>query len=153
VPLDAAIFEGEIMLLNPWINVLGAEPLAHMQRLEREMNRLFAVEREPAVDVWVGDDEARIAARLPGYAAEDVDVSLDGDLLTIQGKRAVRAPADGERWHVRERGDAEFARTLRLPFRAERDEVEARFEHGVLWVRLPRAHAERAKKITVKNPS
>ncbi|MCE9593124.1 MAG: Hsp20/alpha crystallin family protein [Planctomycetes bacterium] len=141
------------MLLNPWINVLGAEPLARMQRLEREMNRLFTAEREPAVDVWTSNDEARVAVRLPGFAAEDVDVSLDGDVLTIQGNRAAQAPVEGERWHVRERGETEFTRALRLPFRAERDEVEARFDQGVLWIRLPRAHAERAKKITVKNPS
>ena len=52
-------------------------------------------------------------------------------------------PKEGER----------FARRVRLPFRVEQDRIAARYENGVLWVDLPRAEAERAKKITVHNPS
>lgn len=144
------------MLLNPWITpwtAFGVDPLTQFERLERELDRVFSVGREPALDVWTNENDVRVAVRVPGYAPEEVEVSLDGDVLTVQGARPARALAEEDRWHLRERSSEGFTRTLRLPFRVEADEVAARYENGVLWVELPRAHAERPRKITIKNPS
>jgi HSP20 family protein len=139
------------MLLNPWIipwsDSFGPDPF---ERLEREIGRAFRVDREPRLDVWSNENELRIALCVPGFAPEEVDVSLDGDVLMLAGARAAKALADGERWHLRERDVERFTRTLRLPFRVEANDVQARYEHGILWITLPRAQTDRAKKIAIR---
>lgn len=142
------------MLLNPWISPWTA----HVARLERELARVFQNGGEPTLDVWTGENAVRVALRAPGYAPETIDVALDGDVLTLQGTRKTHELAEGERWHLHERDTEGFTRSVQLPFRVEQDQVAARYEHGVLWVDLPRSHAERAKKITIRtsnghNPS
>lgn len=144
------------MLQNPWIfpwpeafsaGAFTAHPLA---RFEREVERMLRGDRAPALDVWTGETEARVALNVPGFAPEEVQVTLDGDVLSIEGSRAAKALGPEDRWHLREREVERFQRSVRLPFRVEANEVEARHEHGVLWIKLPRAHAERPKKITVR---
>jgi HSP20 family protein len=72
------------------------------------------------------------------------------DTLTVSGKRQSVNLEDGERLHRRERGYGEFTRTFQLPFNVEADAVEAAFEKGVLNIVLPRAEADKPKKITVQ---
>lgn len=138
---------------DPW------NPLANVQdqvrAADRAMNRWFQLANDghasglPAVDVWAKDDEVIVEAELPGVAAEDVDISVEGDVLTLRGKR--NAPTEEEaRPYRQERGYGEFFRSFRLPFRVESNAVDARFTNGVLEVKLPRAEADRPRRISVQ---
>lgn len=133
----------------------GMDPLREMQRLQREMNRVFsgldqAVSREnPPVNAWVGESDVIVTAELPGVDPGKVDISVVGDTLTISGSREPEALKEGENYHRQERGYGRFTRSLQLPFHVETGKVGARYDRGILEITLPRAEADKPRKIAV----
>jgi len=134
-------------------------PWQEFERMRREMDRVAANFYEnrprvapgyPAINVWANQDGAVITAELPGVAPEDIDISVVGEILTLTGTRQPEVLQEGEKYHRRERSQGKFTRTFELPFAVEADQVEAIFEKGVLQVYLPRAEAEKPKKIAIK---
>jgi HSP20 family protein len=101
------------------------------------------------MNVWSSDDGLVIDAELPGVAPENVDVSVMGDELTLQGKVNAEEPAEGETQHRRERPSGEFSRTLQLPFRADAAGVKAAYRNGVLRITVPKSEDEKPKKIKI----
>jgi HSP20 family protein len=101
----------------------------------------------PKIDVAESKDAIEVTAELPGVDEKDVDVTLADDVLTIRGeKRTERDEQDKDKnWHVVERGFGSFTRAIPLPFDADASKVEAKFDKGVLRIRLPKP-AEAAKK-------
>src|SRR5215831_20581261 len=101
----------------------------------------------PKIDVAEGKDAIEITAELPGVDEKDVDVTLVDDVLTISGeKKTEREEQDKDRnWHVAERSYGSFSRAIPLPFDPNATKVEAKFDKGVLRIRLPKP-AEVAKK-------
>jgi HSP20 family protein len=104
----------------------------------------------PAVDVWASEDGAVVTAELPGIEPDQLDISVVGDTVTLSGSRTAQAPAEGDQWLRRERGHGSFERKIRLPFQVEADAVEARFESGVLTVKLPIAGSEKPRRIEIQ---
>jgi HSP20 family protein len=133
------------------------DPFQEMERLQREVNKVFSgvgqsLNREvPPVNAWIGEGDVIVAAELPGIDPAKVDISVVGDTLTISGNRAAETLKAGESYHRQERDQGRFSRTLQLPFHVETGKVEARYERGVLTITLPRAEADKPRKITVKS--
>ncbi len=133
-----------------------ADPVTDMQRLQREMNRLFSGASElyghdfPPVNVWRGEDGVIVTAEAPGIDPEKVDISVVGDSLTLSGMRERDVLKEGESYHRQERNQGRFTRTLQLPFHVESGKVEAKYEKGVLHITLPRAEADKPRKIKIK---
>jgi HSP20 family protein len=131
-----------------------------MDRLRREMNRVFAGTPAravwqsepcyPAMNVWLSEDGAVATAELPGFVAEDIDISVVDNALTLKGHREADPLQEGETYHRRERSCGKFERSFQLPFPVESGKVEATFERGVLNISLPRAEADKPKRITIK---
>jgi HSP20 family protein len=148
------------MLLRRRPSGVYRSPWREMERLQREMSRLFATAATnpldacaptyPAMNVWTSEDEAIITAELPGANPEDIDISVTGDTLTVSGNRQPDELPEGATYHRRERGCGKFTRAFQLPFPVESGEVDAVFESGVLRVSLPRLEADKPRKITVK---
>jgi HSP20 family protein len=111
-------------------------------------SRLVERQQFPALNLWQSENALHLEAEMPGVQANDVDISVVGRDLTIQGKRELRE-VEGAAWLRRERGAGAFARVVRLPFEVEADQVAARFANGVLSVELPKAAIHRARKIVV----
>ena len=84
-------------------------------------------------------------------SSEDLEISVVGDRLTIRGARQHREAKEDEVYHRQERSNGEFTRTLQLPFMVDPGKVNARLSKGVLWVTLPRAEADKPKKIKVNS--
>ncbi len=131
-------------------------PWRDMERLRRQMNRLFsdtprgAAPGFPAMNVWANEDGVIVTAELPGIRPDQIDISVVGDTLTISGAREA-IELEGEAiYHRRERGVGRFTRTFQLPFRVETDQVEAAFGKGVLSITLPRAESDKPKKIAIQ---
>jgi HSP20 family protein len=131
-----------------------------MNRLQRDMNRLFnsygpfrlrTAPSYPAVSVWAKEDGQVVNAEMPGVKAEDIDVSVVGDTLTISGKRGPEELPEGARFHRRERVAGEFSRSIQLPFAVDSEKVEASLKDGVLTLNLPRLEADKPKKITIQS--
>ena len=135
--------------------------------LHREMNRLFDdVFRSfdvapfgsltgagrtmgwPSVEVSETDREVRITAELPGLSEKDVELMLDNGMLVLRGERKTESD-DRDRGYS-ERFYGRFERRIALPAGVEEDKVEARFDSGVLHVRLPKSpEAERGRRIPI----
>lgn len=132
--------------------------------LHREMNRLFddflgpgtagaqqpTATMAPRLDVKEREDELSIAAELPGVEPNEVDVRLDGSLLTIRGEKKAETEQDKQDYHVMERSYGRFQRSLQLPFEPDANQVRAEFRHGVLTIHIPKqAQQERSRRIEV----
>lgn len=101
----------------------------------------------PSIDVVQDDREVRITAELAGVKEDDIEVSVDGDVLTIRAeKRVEREDGKDDRRHVSERAFGTFQRSLRLPQAVDPDEVKAHFDHGVLTVCLPRTEESDSRR-------
>ncbi|MCE5262672.1 MAG: Hsp20/alpha crystallin family protein [Deltaproteobacteria bacterium] len=131
------------------------DPLREMQRLQGEMSRIFSGLGQPLnpevppVNAWVGESDVVVTAELPGVDPERVDVSVVGDTLTISGSREAEPLKEGENYHRQERSHGRFTRSLQLPFHVEAGKVDAKYEKGVLRITLPRAEADKPRKISV----
>lgn len=129
------------------------DPLMPMRRMQREVERLFEgglrglAGEFPSMNIWTSDDDVTVTAEVPGLKAEDLDISVLGDTLTVRGSRREMELKEGERYHRRERGYGDFVRTIQMPYRVDSDKVEARYERGVLTITLPRSEEDRPRKI------
>jgi len=101
------------------------------------------------LDVYTTPDEIVITASLPGLAPDEVDISIDGDILTIRGE--MRGPLENVDYLFQERAYGTFARRLTLNVPVEANKAEAVFEHGVLTLTLPKAEETKPKVIKVKS--
>jgi len=127
-----------------------------MDYLQREMNRLFSGEHlpfgegYPAINVWADENEAIVTSELPGVDPKDTEISVEGEMLLVKGTRSLDALKEGERYHRQERDHGNFGRRVRLPFRVDTKSIEARYERGVLSIKLHRLEADKPKKIEIK---
>lgn len=150
-------------------SLLGGDPFLS---LHREMNRLFddvlrgsgaplpsqgqgqggASLLMPHMDVTETEKDIRVTAELPGVTENDIEVTLEDDVLTIRGEKRFERQEEKENVHFTERSFGTFQRAVRLPFPADPEQVQARFENGVLTVTLPKTQAqERTRRIQVQS--
>ncbi len=104
----------------------------------------------PPMNAWLTTDTVFIEAELPGFSLDKIELSLIGRDLTIRGERE-EAEIEGANVLRRERPMGSFVRTVRLPVEIENEGMEATLKHGVLRVKLPRAEANRPRRIEVRS--
>ena len=136
-----------------------AELWGEMGRVHDELNRLFGrfngVNRiqpplGPAVNVWEDEQNVYAEVDLPGQNADKLEVFVtEGNQLTIQGERNQIQP-EGAVWHRQERGFGQFMRQVSLPALVDADNVQAKYDLGVLRLTLPKSEAAKPRKIAVK---
>jgi HSP20 family protein len=102
------------------------------------------------VDLYETDNEVVVKASLPGVKAEDVDISVTGDTLTIKGEFKEEHEEKKPNYHRQEHRYGSFHRVLTLPVRVDADKADATFEDGVLKLTLPKSQEVRPKTIEVK---
>ncbi len=100
----------------------------------------------PTLDVLHENGDLLIRAELPGVKRRDVEITLHERVLSISGERKAEEHREGSGYYVRERRHGSFRRSLVLPHDVEEGEISARFEAGVIEVRVPGGAAERAPK-------
>lgn len=107
----------------------------------------------PKLEITDGEKELTIAAELPGMEEKDVDLKISGDLLTIEGEKSEESEKEeGERTYS-ERHYGYFSRTVRLPFTVTDQKVDARFDKGVLTIKLekPAEQQQGVKHVEIKS--
>lgn len=146
------------MVLTRW------DPLYEIRRAHRLATRRWAgfppasrgyfdsAERKDwtiPLDIVRDGDNITVQASLPGVQPDDIDVTIEGGVLTIKADtQAVEEREDGG-YVVRERRAGSFHRSLRLPENVDADKVEPRYENGVLTISLPVAESKKAKHLKV----
>jgi HSP20 family protein len=134
-----------------------------LQRLNRILDEAFAGAAFPEqgnvitstlfapTDVSEDENALQISMELPGVEPDDVRLSLENNVLTIRGEKRQQIDENNERVHRFERVYGVFERTFALPNTVDPDNIEARFENGVLIVRIPKAERARPREIRVKS--
>jgi HSP20 family protein len=101
------------------------------------------------LDAYTTDDDIVVQVAVPGTNPDDVEITFEGDSLTIRGHTGERI--ENVNYIFAERFHGEFSRTLRLNVPIEGDKIEATFENGILTVVLPKAEAVKARTIKVSS--
>lgn len=104
----------------------------------------------PAVDIRETDDALHLSAELPGMTKENVDITLENNVLSIRGERKFEKNVDQGNFHRVERSYGTFFRSFTLPSNVRSEEVKAAFQDGVLEVEIPKAEEARPRKIAIK---
>jgi HSP20 family protein len=143
-------------------------PLAEVDRFWGDMDRVLSQSLPrtrmlsrmssftPLIDLYDTGEHLVVRALIPGIQPEDIDVTLEQNVLTIAGRYGDTLEADASKqytWYRREIGSGQFAETVSLPVPVEADGIEATFEHGVLTLTLPKAAQARTKRIAVQGPN
>lgn len=102
------------------------------------------------MDAYITDDAIVIRADVPGITADELDITLEGDTLTIRGE-IKREGTENRKYVLLERPTGKFERTLTINTPIEHDKVDARFNDGVLTLTLPKAEAVKPRQIAVKS--
>jgi HSP20 family protein len=103
----------------------------------------------PAVDITERADAYLVTAELPGIGTDEVELTFQDGLLTIQGERDRAPDGDGEKVHRAERRYGAFRRSITLPSHVQADKIEASAQDGVLHVLVPKMQEARARRIQV----
>jgi len=142
-------------------NLIRWEPAREMMTLREAMDRLFddAFTRPlslngawsaPAIDMYQTGDDVIVKAALPGLKADDVQITITRDMLTLKGEFKTEDESKEKAWHIREQRWGAFERSLALPTEVKADKARAEFENGVLVITLPKADEVKPKTVTIK---
>jgi HSP20 family protein len=154
-----------MMLRTQWYP-FGDLRSAQEERAQDQMDRLFAHALglhgqwqnatgastrawAPALDISERTDAYLVTVELPGVKLDDLDITMEDGLLTIQGERHVANDSSEAQFHRVERSSGAFRRSITLPAQIEADAVEASMEDGVLRILVPKAEDAKAKRIQV----
>ncbi|MGZ5528022.1 MAG: Hsp20/alpha crystallin family protein [Limisphaerales bacterium] len=142
----------------------GLAPYRDINRIRNELNRFFqdplAVLQpspslfggwEPNVDVYEDKDKITVKAEVPGMKKEDIEVSVEGDLLTIAGERKEEHEEKKGETYRSERYFGRFERSVSLSQQVDPSKVQANYKDGVLTIMLPKSEQHKPKQIEVKN--
>jgi len=139
------------------------EPVRELNTMQSEMNRLFNTIFEdgpgnggaqmrrwlPAMDLVETQDDLLLRADLPGLSESDVKIELEDNVLTISGQRKAEHEERKEGYYRVERASGAFSRALTLPEGIDPDSIQARFEKGVLEVRVPKPEERKPRRVEI----
>jgi HSP20 family protein len=141
------------------------DPFRELEDVSDRLNRMFArpgartsngketmivADWTPSVDISETENEYQIKAEIPDVKKEDVKVTLEDGVLTIQGERKHEKEERGKKYHRIERSYGSFVRTFSLPDVIDDEKVKAEFKDGVLNLHLPKSEKAKPKAIEVK---
>jgi len=146
-------------------NLIRWNPAREMLTLRDEMDRLFddffgspttnhqqnSVNWGIPVDVREDQNSYRIEATMPGVSPENIDISINGNVLTVSAQTNSSQDKGDERYHIRERRFGRFSRTITLPQDINSDAVQADYENGVLTLQVPKSEEAKPRRISVTN--
>lgn len=104
----------------------------------------------PNVDVIEHEDKVVVKAEMPGFTPDEIDVRVEGNVLTLRGENKKESEKQEGQYHLRERQQSNFVRTLQLPSHVAAEKANADFENGILTLTLPKHEAAMPKRITIQ---
>ena len=145
------------------MSIMKYDPFRELRGLQDEMNRLFLTnyartdDREitrgawtPSVDIFENKDQLVIEAELPGMKPEDVNVSIENNVLTLHGERKLEQKTEGDNFHRVDRSYGSFTRSFTLPPTVSSENANAEFENGVLRLTLAKREEAKPRRIEIK---
>jgi HSP20 family protein len=145
------------------MNIVKYDPFRDLRTLQDEMNRLFSgtfsrgsqdeVLRgawSPSVDIFENKNEIVLEAELPGMTAEDVNISIENNVLTLHGERKFEKKDESDNFHRVERSYGSFTRSFTLPPTVSSENANAEFNNGVLRLTLAKREEAKPRRIEIK---
>ena len=147
------------------MNGVRWNPVRELEQISNRLNRLFARQEAPevngkemmtmadwapSVDISESDEAFHIEADLPDVSREDLKVTVDKGVLSLQGERKRKGEDHGRKIHRIERDHGRFGRSFALPNLVDDANVQAEFRNGVLHLVLPKSEKAKRKAIEVK---
>ena len=136
------------------------DPFDWMGELQHEMNRLFdrsLVKKNgwektfmPEIDLLEEKETFLVKADIPGLKKEDLEIKVEGRMLSIKGERKQEKETKEKNFYATERFYGAFSRTIELPTEVKAEEVKASYKEGVLEITLPKSEGAKAKQISVE---
>jgi len=126
--------------------------LAHALGLHTQQSNARATTTAwaPALDISERKDAYLVMAELPGIEPDDLQITMEDGLLTIQGERQFAQESSEQQFHRVERRYGAFRRAITLPAQVQADQIEASFDNGVLEIVVPKAEEAKPKRIQVR---
>lgn len=116
-------------------------------------SRMGSSMRVPDTDVIERENEIRVICELPGMKTEEVELSLENNVLTISGEKTEKRDngAAEDTYHLSERRWGRFSRSFVLPREVDSERIQANFENGVLTVTIPKSERARRRRIAIQS--
>ncbi|HAF07197.1 TPA: heat-shock protein [candidate division WOR-3] len=105
----------------------------------------------PSMDISETDKEFFVTVELPGLKKEDITLSIDNNVLTIEGERKSEKEEKGKTFHRIERSYGKFYRSVTLPKKVDEDNIKASFKDGLLNITIPKVEKEKVKNIEISD--
>jgi HSP20 family protein len=142
-------------------NIVRWDPFRELIDMRRDWDRLFDDNffrpawsgnghSAPLADLYETTDEVHVKAAMPGVKAEDVDIQIHGDTLTIKAEVKEEEEKKEATYHMREQRYQAYSRSLMLPTSVKAEQAQAEVKDGILHITLPKAEEAKPKQITVK---
>jgi len=142
-------------------NLVLRKPVDEMVTLREAMDRLFddaftrpfswsGLADVPAIDMYQTEDKVVVKASLPGLNADDVQVSVTDNTLSLRGEFKEEKEEKEKTYHLREQRYGSFERVIPLPTEVETEKASADFKNGVLTITLPKSETVKPKTISIK---
>lgn len=143
---------------NPWNllnnlqrDIYNVERNSEYNRLNDDDASVATANWAPSVDISEDKDSFKLIADIPGVNPEDIDISMERGVLTIKGERQSESTQEAENYRRVERVSGQFYRRFTLPDTADADKIEAKSEHGVLTITIPKQEVAVSRRIEVKH--
>lgn len=134
------------------------DPLQDLFQVGSEVSRLLGTAESamqgawaPAADILETPDSFQIIVELPGVSSEDVDITVENDVLTLRGERRFSEPADQQTYHRVERHYGNFGRRIALPPKCDSTRIDAGMDNGLLSITVPKMEQAKPQRIAIKN--
>lgn len=137
--------------LDRWFdNLLSRRWLQPDWKIPSWPEREFSLSKNiPKVDVIEHDNEIKVQAALPGVKKEDLDVSIDDQMVTIRASCKQEEETKNENYYCREINRGEFQRTLSLPTQVDGEKAKASFKDGILDITIPKSEQSKRRSIEI----
>ncbi len=140
---------------NPWnlLNNLQSDLYSNpaYNRLNDDDASVATANWAPSVDISEDENAFTLLADIPGVDPKDIEISMEKGVLTIKGERQTENVEESENYRRIERQSGQFYRRFTLPDSADADKIEARSDHGVLTVTIPKQEVAVSRRIEVKH--
>ncbi len=141
------------------------DPLREIRNLQDRFNRIFGSTATPTrrnedmslgtwappVDIAEDNDKIVLTAELPGFKEDQIDIQMEGGVLTLRGERRFEDEKEGRNYHRVERAYGQFVRSFTLPSNVDRDGIKANFSEGLLEIELPKREEAKPKQIRISS--
>lgn len=149
------------------MNLIKWDPFRELEDVSNRLNRLFGrtlpqtttsqdmlamADWTPSVDISETDAAFLVKGEIPGVNKNDVKVTIENGLLTIQGERKLEKEEKGKKFHRIERSYGSFMRSFRVPEEVDESKIKADFTDGMINITLPKSEKAKAKSKAINVP-